>query len=82
MKGLKFSEVANTTLAFVQLDENEDRSFSFYRLDKADIEDVVEFGNAVGALAAAKRGAILAMPVLDEAELCIKKTPRLRSSYW
>jgi fructokinase len=35
-KGLKFSDEANTTLAFVHLDENGDRSFSFYRKPGAD----------------------------------------------
>ena len=29
-KGLKFSDAVNTTLAFVHLDDNGDRSFSFY----------------------------------------------------
>lgn len=36
ISGLKFSKEANTTLAFVQLDENGDRSFSFYRNPGAD----------------------------------------------
>lgn len=35
-KGLKFSDEYNTTLAFVHLDENGDRSFSFYRKPGAD----------------------------------------------
>lgn len=34
--GLKFSTQANTTLAFVQLDQTGDRSFSFYRNPGAD----------------------------------------------
>ncbi|MGI6778568.1 MAG: PfkB family carbohydrate kinase [Acetivibrionales bacterium] len=34
--GLKFANNVNTTLAFVQLDENGDRSFSFYRNPGAD----------------------------------------------
>ncbi|MBN2853440.1 MAG: carbohydrate kinase [Clostridia bacterium] len=37
MKGLVFSDNVNTTLAFVHLDENNDRSFSFYRKPGADI---------------------------------------------
>jgi len=36
VSGLKFGKDANTTLAFVQLDENGDRSFSFYRNPGAD----------------------------------------------
>lgn len=36
-EGLKFTDKANTTLAFVHLDENGDRSFSFYRHPGADI---------------------------------------------
>ena len=35
--GLIFAEDANTTLAFVHLDERGDRSFSFYRKPGADI---------------------------------------------
>lgn len=35
-QGLKFSSEANTTLAFVHLDEKGDRSFSFYRRPGAD----------------------------------------------
>ena len=35
--GLKFSNEVNTTLAFVNLDEHGDRSFSFYRKPGADI---------------------------------------------
>lgn len=36
-KGMLFSKEFNTTLAFVHLDENNDRSFSFYRKPGADI---------------------------------------------
>ena len=36
IRGLKFSDSANTTLAFVHLDEKGDRSFSFYRKPGAD----------------------------------------------
>ncbi|QCX34396.1 carbohydrate kinase [Caloramator sp. E03] len=37
VSGLKFSENVNTTLAFVHLDKNGDRSFSFYRNPGADM---------------------------------------------
>jgi fructokinase len=47
--GLSFTRKANTTLAFVHLDENGDRSFSFYRnpgaetlLTEDDINDINE----------------------------------------
>jgi len=36
-KGLAFTKKVNTTLAFVHLDKNNDRSFSFYRNPGADI---------------------------------------------
>ncbi len=36
VRGLKFSDTVNTTLAFVHLDEKGDRSFSFYRNPGAD----------------------------------------------
>ena len=45
--GLVASEEAHTTLAFVQLDESGERSFSFYRKPGADIllrEDNVDYG--------------------------------------
>jgi fructokinase len=35
-RGMRFSDTARTTLAFVQLDEHGDRSFSFYRNPGAD----------------------------------------------
>lgn len=37
ISGLKFSETANTTLAFVHLDSDGERSFSFYRNPGADM---------------------------------------------
>jgi len=45
-KGLRFSDQYRTTLAFVQLNENGDRSFSFYRNPGADMmysEDDVDY---------------------------------------
>ncbi|HZJ82371.1 MAG TPA: PfkB family carbohydrate kinase [Clostridia bacterium] len=50
--GLVFSEEANTTLAFVHLDENGERNFSFYRKPGADImlgEDEVDLALIDGA---------------------------------
>jgi len=44
--GIKFSNKANTTLAFVHLDNSGDRSFSFYRKPGADtmlVEDEVDY---------------------------------------
>lgn len=37
VRGLKFSNIVNTTLAFVHLDPSGDRSFSFYRNPGADL---------------------------------------------
>ncbi len=46
IKGLKYCETANTTLAFIQLDENGERSFTFYRNPGADtmiLEDEIDY---------------------------------------
>ncbi|MBQ7408483.1 MAG: carbohydrate kinase [Clostridia bacterium] len=45
---IKLSDIYNTTLAFVELDEKGERSFSFYRKNTADYQlDICEVENAV-----------------------------------
>lgn len=46
-------------------------------IGKADIEDIIDFSNAVGATCAAKRGAIPAMPTLSEVKECMAATRKL-----
>ncbi len=46
------------------------------RLSKEAIEEIVDFGNAVGALTATKKGAIPAVPTMEEVRECRKNTPK------
>lgn len=47
-------------------------------MGRDEIEQVIDFANAVGSLATTKHGSIPAMPGLQEAENCIKNIPRLK----
>lgn len=47
------------------------------KLPKAEFEKVIDFGNAVGALATTKKGAIPAMPTIDEVKKCQDSVPKL-----
>ena len=47
-------------------------------LDKAEIEQMVDFANAVGALTTGKKGAIPAVPSMEEVLHCMRNTPKLR----
>ncbi len=49
-------------------------------LNKNEFEDIVNFANAAGALTATKRGAIPAMPGLNEINKCIKSLKKTRES--
>ncbi len=46
-------------------------------LDKAEIEQMVDFANAVGALTTNKKGAIPAVPSMEEVIHCMSNTPKL-----
>lgn len=46
-------------------------------LSAAKIEEIIDFSNAVGAICASKRGAIPAMPVLEEVAKCMEGIPKL-----
>jgi len=41
------------------------------------LENIADFSNAAGAMCAAKRGAIPAMPNIDDIKLCMSKIPKL-----
>lgn len=47
------------------------------RLDRSEIEQMVDFANAVGALTTQKKGAIPAVPSMEEVLHCIRNTPKL-----
>jgi len=46
-------------------------------LEHEAIEEMLDFANAVGALCASGRGAIPAMPSMEEVQRCIKEIPKL-----
>lgn len=46
-------------------------------LKRETVEDILDFANAVGSMCATKKGAIPAMPSMEEVEACRKNTPRL-----
>lgn len=46
------------------------------RLSKEDIEEIVDFGNAVGALTTTKKGALPAVPTMEEVRECMKNEPK------
>lgn len=45
--------------------------------DRSEIESILDFSNAVGAICASKRGAIPAMPSYEEVMKCISSIPKL-----
>lgn len=47
------------------------------QLSKAELEQIVDFGNAMGALTTKKKGAIPAVPIMEEVLYCMKTTPKL-----
>jgi len=47
------------------------------QLTKEQLEKIIDFSNAVGALCVTKRGGMPAMPSLQEVEACMKNTPKL-----
>jgi fructokinase len=50
---------------------------SLNEINEPQIESIIDFANAVGAVCTAKRGAIPAMPYLKEVEECIRNTKKL-----
>ncbi|TWE01030.1 fructokinase [Neobacillus bataviensis] len=94
--GLVFSENANTTLAFVHLDDEGDRTFSFYRNPGADttltIEDIdfeliknskiFHFGSLSMTHNPAAETTLAAVTFAKENEVLISFDPNLRESLW
>lgn len=50
-------------------------------IDKNTLEEIIDFSNAAGALCATKKGAIPAMPSLEQVEACMKGVPELVVEY-
>lgn len=46
-------------------------------IDKRELSNILDFANAVGALCASRRGAIPAMPALEEVQNCMNQVPKL-----
>ncbi|KNY26866.1 PfkB family carbohydrate kinase [Pseudobacteroides cellulosolvens] len=96
VSGLMFSGDANTTLAFVQLNEAGDRSFSFYRnpgadttLDKNELSyeliensKVFHFGSLSLTDEPARSATIAALEYAREKGVIISYDPNLRPALW
>lgn len=94
--GLKYSDAINTTLAFVQLDENGERMFSFYRNPGADMmlseedidEDLIksskifQFGSLSMVTECYKKATIKALDIAKRNGLIISYDPNLRLNLW
>jgi fructokinase len=96
VSGLISSSEANTTLAFVQLNEAGDRSFSFYRNPGADTmlnsselklgiigdSKVFHFGSLSLTSEPAKSATVAALNYAKEKDLIISYDPNLRPALW
>lgn len=96
IRNLKFDKDCNTTLAFVQLDQSGDRSFSFYRnpgadtmLLPADIDHdlirnskVFHFGSLSLTHEPSKSSTLVALETAKEGRCIISFDPNLRPPLW
>lgn len=94
--GLKYSDTLNTTLAFVKLDENGDRTFSFYRnpgadtaLEPSDIDfnlieasRVFHFGSLSMTDEPSNSATLKALEHAKEKKKIISFDPNLRPALW
>jgi fructokinase len=95
-KGLVFSDTVNTTLAFVHLQENGDRSFSFYRKPGADLtyeeqevdysfikkSKIFHFGSVSMTNEPSRTATLSAAKYAKEKKKLITFDPNLRKSLW
>ncbi|HHY46140.1 MAG TPA: carbohydrate kinase [Firmicutes bacterium] len=51
--------------------------YSLQELDRPEVERMLDFSNAAGALCASKKGGIPAMPTIDEVVSCMRNVPKL-----
>lgn len=96
VSGLKFSRTVSTTLAFVQLDEHGDRSFSFYRnpgadmmLEEVDVDEklikaskIFHFGSISMTDEPARRATLKAVQIAKENDIVISFDPNYRPLLW
>jgi len=96
VQGFVYSKDTNTTLAFVHLDENNDRSFSFYRKPGADITitdeevnytlidecELVHFSSVSLSDEPSRSTTINAIKYANEAGKLISYDPNLRELLW
>lgn len=96
VSGLRFSDRANTTLAFVQLDEKGDRSFSFYRnpgadtaLEVAEVDydliknsKVLHFGSLSLTDEPARSATLASVKYAKENGCTVSYDPNLRPALW
>ena len=94
--GLIFDDEHNTTLAFVELDENGDRNFSFYRklnadtfLDKKDINEqiitsskVFHFGSLSFTSDICTKASNYALEIAKKSNCIISYDPNYRDKLW
>lgn len=95
-QGLKFTQSINTTLAFVHLDEQGDRSFSFYRIPGADMmlseEDlevevlklsgIFHFGSISMTGEPSRSATLKALEISKNSGAIISYDPNLRPLLW
>lgn len=95
-KGLVHTKDANTTLAFVHLDKNGERSFSFYRkygadilLDKSEVDvglvkncRIFHFGTVSMTHNPSREATLFAVKTAKENRALISFDPNLRPSLW
>lgn len=95
-KGLKLSEEANTTLAFVHLDKSGDRKFSFYRNPGADVmlreEDIdfdiiknssiFHFGSLSLTQEPVRSATLAALRYAKDHRIMVSYDPNLRPALW
>lgn len=96
VSGLRFSNEANTTLAFVHLDRDGDRSFSFYRnpgadmmLDKSDVDyeiikrsKIFHFGSISLTHEPSRRATLSAAKFAKENSVIVSYDPNYRPPLW
>lgn len=94
--GLKFTDKANTTLAFVHLDKSGDRSFSFYRNPGADMllsmddvefevirnSNIFHFGSVSLTEGPARSATLAAVKYARENGITVSYDPNLRPPLW
>ncbi len=95
-EGIKTTSEAKTTLAFVQLDENGDRSFSFYRnpgadtmLEKSDVNyrlieqsKIFHFGSLTLTDEPSRSSTVAALEHAKKSGCIISYDPNLRPALW